>query len=107
MLLPLAHLKPVFDEDDAIVLQKRLKRRAHAEEVGVLLVAAKTHYTLNERAIVPAAIENCDFASRRHFLHVTLCIQLRLFTLVRRRQCDVAKHTWTDAFHQPMDHPAL
>src|SRR5690242_19813476 len=107
MLLPLADLKPVFDEGDAIVLQKRLKSGAHEEEVSVLLVAAKTHYMLNERTIVPAAIENRDFASRRHFLDVALCVQLRLFTLGWRRQCDVAKNPWTDAFHQAMDYFAL
>ena len=107
VLFRFADFKPVLNKDDAIILQQGLKRGTHSEELGVLLVTAKTHYVLNERTVIPAAIENYDFAGRRHFLDVSLCVQLRFFTLGRRRQCDVTKYTWTDALHQAMDHSAL
>src|SRR5579859_565154 len=76
MLLRFADLKPVLDKDNAVVLQQRLERRAHTEEVGVLFIAAKSHDMLDESTVVPAAIEDSYFPRSRHFFDVSLSIQL-------------------------------
>src|SRR5579864_1854606 len=76
MLLLFADLKPIFEEDDAIVLKERLKWRAHAEEVIVLFISAKSHDMFYESTVVPAAIEDSHLSRSRHFLHVALSIQL-------------------------------
>ena len=62
---------------------------------------------LHQGAVVPAAVEDSDLASRRHFLKVTLNVQLRLLPFRWGRQGDMAEDAGADALHDAMNHSSL
>ncbi len=64
VLLLLADLKPVFDEDNAVVSQQRFESWRHAEEIVVLLVAAKTHHVFDQSAVVPGTVRTAPAEPR-------------------------------------------
>src|SRR5579863_1014541 len=76
VLLLLAYLKPIFNQDNTIVSEETFKGRTHAKEVVVLFLTAKSHYVLNQSAVIPTAIEKYNLARVRHLLDVPLCVQL-------------------------------
>ena len=107
LLLLVAHLEPVFDQPDAVVDDVLLEFRADLEEQLVLLLGAKAHDVLNAGAVVPAAVEDHDFAGRGEMRQVALHVHLRLFTVRRRRQRDHAEDARADALGDRPDRPAL
>ena len=63
------------------------------EEPRDLLVGAETHDPLDAGAVVPAAVEDHDLATRREVRQVALDVHLRLLALGRRRERHDAEHT--------------
>jgi hypothetical protein len=107
LLFLVADLEPQLDErytpgDDVL-----LDFGTPIEEASVLVRRAKPHDVLDAGAVVPAAIEDHDFAGSGEVLHVPLHVHLRLLAVRRRRQRDDAKHAWTDAFGQRADGAAF
>ena len=79
----------------------------HFEKALNLLHRAELHDPLDASAVIPAAVEDHDFARGRQMPHVALDIHLRLLAFGRRGQRDDAKNTRADAFGDRLDHPAL
>jgi hypothetical protein len=72
-----------------------------------LLRRAETHHPLDPGAVVPAAIEDHDFAGRREMAEVALDVHLALLTLGRRGERDDAKHARAHALGDRFDRPAF
>src|SRR6202162_4709925 len=106
-LFILAHLEPVFDQDDSGFDHRPLPLRAHLEKTRDLLRRAEPHDALHTGPVVPTAMENPRLACRRHMLYVTLDVHLRFFSFGRRRQCHNSKYPGTDSFRNTLNHPAL
>ena len=62
---------------------------------------------LDTGAVVPAAIEDDDFACRRKVLHVALEVHLALFAVRRRRQRHESEDARAHALGDRLDRPAL
>src|SRR5262245_31278071 len=67
------------------------------------LLVHEAHDAFDAGAVVPAAVEDHDFAAAGELLDVTLHVQLRLLTFRRRRQRNDAKDTRTHPFGQSLD----
>ena len=72
-----------------------------------LLVIGIAHDLLDARAIVPAAVEQDDFAGRRQMLDVALEIPFGLFALGRARKRDHAALARVEDAREHVDRPAL
>src|SRR5215469_4039855 len=70
-------------------------------------MGAKAHYALNPGAVVPAPIEDDDFAAGGHFFDVTLSMKLGLLSVGRRRQSNQTKHTRADALQNALNDSAF
>lgn len=81
-----------------------LELRHAAEELFVLVVVAKPHDLLDARAVVPAAVEQHDFAGRRQVRDVTLEVPLGLFAVIRRRQGGNPADPGVQALGDALDH---
>ena len=77
------------------------------EEPLVLLLRAEAHDVLDAGAVVPAPIEDDDFASRGEMLQVALHVDLRLFAIGRRRQGHHPENARAQPLGQRADRPAL
>ena len=77
------------------------------QEAAVLRFGAEPHHDFDARPIVPAPIEDHDFAGGREMGHVALQVELRLLAVGRRRQRHHPEHPRTDPFGDRLDHPAL
>src|SRR6185503_18344734 len=73
--------QPIFEEQDSIVDQMPFEVRGTVEEFLNLLRRRKAHHPLDAGAIVPAAVEQNDFALGRKMLGVALEIPLRPLAL--------------------------
>src|SRR5215469_13649242 len=107
MLFLFADLEPVFDEDNAVILEQSFEPWAHPQEVCILFVSTEFHYVFDEGTVVPTSVEDDDLTSRRQIFDVPLRVHLRLFTLGGGGQSNVPKDARTYAFHDPVDHAAL
>jgi len=107
LLLFVADLQPVFDQQDAIVDNKQFELRAHLEEAAMLCLRAETHYVLDAGPVVPAAIENHDLASRREMREVALEVYFRLLAVGRRRQRHHSEHAWANPLGDRLDRAAF
>src|SRR5215467_12884486 len=107
LLLGLAHLEPVLDEMDAVIHEVQLELGAGLEEALVLLLRAEAHHVLDAGAVVPAAVENHDFACRRGVPEKTLHVDLGLLAVGRRRQRYHAEHAMADTVGDRLDDTAL
>ena len=83
------------------------ERRHRTEKLLALGLGAVAHDALDARTVVPAAIEEDDFASRRQVCDVTLEIPLRAFALARRRQRRHAAHARVQALRDALDDAPL
>src|SRR5271166_3511282 len=106
-LLLLTHLKPIFNEDNSCLDHGFFPVRTEFHKPNDLLLGAKPHHALNPGAVVPTAIENNYFSSRRKMRDVALDVHLRLFSLGRRRQCNESKHSRANPFRNALYDPAL
>src|SRR5215469_9927270 len=73
----------------------------------MLIFSAEPHHPLDTGAVIPAAVEDDDFAGSRKMLDVALHIHLRLFAVRWRRQCDDTKNARTDSLGNRLDHAAF
>jgi len=87
--------------------QKSLKDGTVPEKLTVLFLGTKAHHLLHPGAVVPAAVEDDDFASGGQLFNVALSMELRFLPLGRRRECDHAKDARADALHDALDHAAF
>src|SRR5262245_57441386 len=107
LLLLIAHLQPVFDEQDALVDDVQLKLGADLKEATVFLLGAEAHHVLDAGPVVPAAVEDHDLARRREVGDVALHVQLRLLAVGRRRQRHHAEHAGADPLGDGFDRATL
>ncbi len=84
-----------------------LDLRAQLEETPVLPLVDEAHDVLDAGAVVPAAVEDDDFAGGREMLDVALGEHLRLLAVRRRGQRDDAKHARADPLGDRLDGAAL
>ena len=77
------------------------------DELLVLVLRAEPHHVLDAGAVVPAAVEDDDFAGGREVLHVALDVELRLFAVGRGRQRHQPKNARADPLRDRLDGPAL
>ena len=82
-----AHREPVLDQPDAGPHEHALELGAGPKELAVFLLGAEPHYPVDARAVVPAPVEEDDFAGRRQVRDVPLEVPLRLFPFCRLGQC--------------------
>ena len=73
----------------------------------MLLRRGEAHDVFDARPVVPAAVEDDDFASRREVLHVPLHVHLCLFAIGRRRQRDDPEDAGADPFGDRANRAAL
>ena len=76
LLLLVGDREPVLDQDDARAHQHPFELGNGTEELLVLLVGAKAHHPLDAGAVVPAAVEQDDFAAGGQMRHVALEVPL-------------------------------
>src|SRR5262249_46348929 len=67
-----AYLQPVFQEEDSGIDHLLLDGRSGLQEPARLLFGTETHDALDAGAIVPAAIEDHDFAGRGEVRKIAL-----------------------------------
>src|SRR4029453_1487955 len=106
-LLGLRHLQPVLEQDDPGVDHHLLDQRRDPEECLDLLLAAEAHHTLDPGAVVPAAVEDHDFARRRQVRDIALRVHLRFVALGRGRERGHPEHARADPFGDRLDGAAL
>ena len=82
-------------------------RRAIFQKVLCLLFRAKAHHPFDQRAVVPAAVEEHYFTGRRKMRDVALDIDLGFFAFGRSRQCDDSEHARADSLGDAFDHAAF
>src|SRR5262245_10437907 len=102
-----ADLEPELDQDDATIDDFPLNSRAQLQKTLAYLFVHETHDTFDAGAVVPAAVEDHDFAGGGEVLDETLNVQLRLLTLRWRRQRDDAKGACAYTFCYGLDGAAL
>ena len=81
LLLVVGHLEPQLDEHRAPFDDVALHLGAELQEAFVLVVGAEPHDVLDAGAVVPAAIEDDDFASGGEVLEVPLHVDLALLAV--------------------------
>ena len=84
-----------------------LEERAQLEEPLVLLLRAEAHHVLDAGAVVPAAIEDDDFAGGGEVRQVPLHVHLGLLAIGRRRQRDDPEDARAHALGDRLDRAAL
>ena len=94
-------------QEDSGIDHCLLDQRRHFQEFSHLLLVGKPHHAFDARAVVPAAVEDHDFARRRKVRHVALDIHLAFLALGRRRQRNHAEYAWTHALGDRLDRAAL
>src|SRR3954469_25486932 len=73
----------------------------------MLLFGTEPHHMFDAGAIVPAAVEDDDFARGWEMSHVSLNIQLRLFAIGWGGQGSDAEYPGADAFCNRLDRAAF
>ena len=107
LLLVVGDREPVLDQDDARAHQHALEFGHGMEEFLELRVGAEAHHPLDAGAVVPAAVEQDDFAAGRQMRDIALEIPLRALALVRRRQRRDPADARIETLGDPLDDPAF
>ena len=102
-----ADFQPVFEQDDAGVDHQPFEQRHRLQEGARRVLRAEAHHALDAGAVVPAAVEDDDFARRRQVRDVALAVHLGLLALGRRRQRDDAEDARAHALGDGLDGAAL
>lgn len=84
-----------------------LPLRAHAQEVARLFLGAEAHNPFDQRAAVPAPVEDHHLASGGKMHEITLHKHLRFFALCRDRKSDDSEYARAHAFGDPLDDATL
>src|SRR5258706_495340 len=82
-------------------------RRAVLEKVLCLVVGAEAHHPLDQRSVVPTAIEDHDLARGRKVRNITLNVNLRFLAVGRSGQRDDPEHARTHTLGYAFDDTAL
>src|SRR5829696_6139027 len=106
-LLLLPDLKPQLDQDDAGLDEPTFELGHVLEKPFDVFLFCVAHDALDTGAIVPAAIEDHDFAAGRKMFDITLQEELCPVTFGRRAQRDDAEGSQTDSFRHPPNQAAL
>ena len=93
-------MDPVFDKG-------LLKARDLMEKAFALFRGTEAEDMFDHAAIVPAAIEEGDFATRRQMIDVALEIPLALFGFAGFRKCNNPRAARIKIFAEPLDCSAL
>src|SRR6185369_5527491 len=101
------YFEPILEQDDALAYQKSLERWAVPEKFSVLFLATKVHYVLNTGAVVPAPVEDDNFASGGQLFDVALSMELRFLPVGRCGERDDTKDARADALHDAFDDAAF
>ena len=80
-LLRLVHREPVLEEQHAVVDEHLLEHRRLLQEGVGLGFTAVAHDPFNAGTVVPAAVQQHDFAGRRQMRHITLKVPLRALSV--------------------------
>src|SRR6516225_357679 len=107
MLFFLADLQPIFDEKDARIHDVLFDRRTQLQERFILLVCTKSHNALNAGAVIPASVENHDFAGGRKMSHIALHVHLRFFAVRGSWQGHEPKYARADALRNRANRAAF
>ena len=99
--------EPVLEQNDAGIDHRPLDQWRVFQEYPRLFFRAEPHDAFYPGAVVPAAIEQDDFASCGKVRQVSLHIHLGFFAVRRCRQGDDVKYARTHAFGTRLDCPAL
>src|SRR5262249_32426258 len=102
-----ADLEPELDQDDATIDDFSFNRRAQLQKMLRYLLVHETHDAFDARAVVPAAVEDHDFAAGGEVLDEALNVQLRLLTIRWRRQRDDAQGARPHTLFYGLDGAAL
>jgi len=100
VLLFIGNRKPVFDEHDAGPHQHSLELGRGSEKFFAVRFRAEPHDPLHAGTIVPAAVEQHDFAGRRQMGNVALEIPLRALALGGSRK----RHHLAGSRVEPLGH---
>src|SRR5205085_7444156 len=107
LLLLVADLEPDLDQLNAAVDDLLFEHRRDTEKPLVLLLGAEAHHALHAGAVVPAPIEDDDFARGGEMLQVPLDVHLALLAVGRRGQRDHAENARAHFFGDGPDGAAL
>src|SRR5262245_60119394 len=107
LLFLVADREPVLYKIDAGANEHFLKLRTGTQEFLVLVVAAISHHVLDAGAVVPAAVEENDFAFCRQLGDVALEIPLAALALCRSAKRHNAADARVQTFGDALDHAAL
>ena len=106
-LLALADVEVIFDQGEARVEQQLLEQHDVRHEVLVFGVGAEAHDPFDPGAIVPAAVEQRDFARYRQFAAPALEIPGLAVAFVRHAHGDDAGIARTHMFGDSLDRAVL
>src|SRR6476660_3249998 len=73
----------------------------------MLCLRAEAQHVLDARPVIPAAVEDDNFARGRGMPKVALHVALCLLSVGRRWYCDYAEHSVADAIRDRLNHAAL
>src|SRR5262249_10329797 len=99
--------KPKLDEDNSRLGDVTLELGTILHERLVLVLGAKVHHVFHAGPVVPAAVEDDDFAATREMLQVALGIELGFLTIRWGGQGHETEHARTDALHDGLDGATL
>jgi hypothetical protein len=93
LLFLVADLEPYLDQQHPTLHHVPLEQRAQREKSAVLLLRTESHHMLDAGAVVPAPIEDDDFARGGEMREIALHVHLRLLAVRGCGQCDDPKDT--------------
>ena len=100
LLLLFADLEPEFYEDDPGIDHVFFDLRRQFQETAVSRLVDETHHVFDAGAVVPAAVEDDDFASGGEMLDIALEKQLALLPFGRRGQGNDPEYSGAHSFRK-------
>ena len=97
MLFLLRYFKPVLEQNDSLADQKTLEGGTIPKKLLVLLLCTKAHHVFHSGTVIPAPVEDDDFASGGELFDIALRMELRFLPLRRSRKGYHAKDARTHA----------
>ncbi len=107
LLFNLIDAEPVFDQDNAVSGNQAFESRTVNQELRGLIGRTEAHNGFDTSAVVPAAIEQDEFAGAGKVFGVALEIPLAAFAITRFWQRDRAHVAVVERTFDGFDHAAL
>ena len=95
--------QPIFEQDDAAVGERLFKKRHDGQKFEAVFFGAETHHALHAGPVVPASVEDDDFACGRQVRNVALQVNLAFFPFGGCGEGDGAEDARADAFGNRFD----